>query len=249
MKKSELKTKLLAGYTLTDCFEFQAGQECEIFKAPAFNISDDILYIPDVYLNELSQYLDQSVKTDCEENTDEIIADILSCCYTGEDFLAICNGDISLAEHLFRYCDWQHPDSALPEVEDSSEEDQDMEPVQSLAECNMTAESAQELIKALPQFEAYAPYEDLQEYDQKFYLISSQKELEAIKTARFSSSDAAGWDYVPAKYPEWICVRNFEDGLGNIMPYSKFLEEYEKFVFELKNDAAMAAVQQKERDL
>lgn len=243
MKKDELKTKLLAGYTLAYCFEFQAGQECEIFKAPAFNISDEILYIPDVYLNELSQYLDQSVKTDCEEDTDGIIDDILSCCYTGEDFLAICNGDISLAEHLFCYCDWQHPDSALPEVEDDSGENQSTEPVQS----DMTAESAQKFIKALPQFEAYAPYEDLQEYEQKFYLISSQEELEAVKTACFSSSDAAGWDYVPVKYPAWICVRNFEDGLGNIMPYSKFLEEYEKFVIELKNEIAKAEILQKER--
>ena len=40
---------------------------------------------------------------------------------TGNDFLSVCDGDERLAKELFHYCDWQHPTSALPELEDYEE--------------------------------------------------------------------------------------------------------------------------------
>ena len=43
-------------------------------------------------------------------------------CYTGNDFIDLCDGDVKLAERLFRYCDWQHPSSALNEVTDDEED-------------------------------------------------------------------------------------------------------------------------------
>ena len=47
----------------------------------------------------------------------EEIEEVLSVCYAGVDFVQECAGDVKLAERLFYYCDWQHPSSALPEVD------------------------------------------------------------------------------------------------------------------------------------
>ena len=51
----------------------------------------------------------------------EEIEEILDQCYTGDDFIEECDGDVEKAERLFWYCDWQHPCSALPEIEDDEE--------------------------------------------------------------------------------------------------------------------------------
>ena len=48
--------------------------------------------------------------------------EVLSCCYTGKDFLDEFDGDAVLAERLFWYCDWQHPSSAACEIEDEEDE-------------------------------------------------------------------------------------------------------------------------------
>lgn len=119
MTKEQLRLELLAGKTLSDCFaNFVFGQDCEIVKAGSFEISDEIIYIPDIDLNELRAYVDHAVQTDHAEETDEIIADILSCCYTGKDFVAEAHGDIGSAQRLFAQCDWQHPNSLAGELND-----------------------------------------------------------------------------------------------------------------------------------
>lgn len=115
MKKSELKNALLAGKTLSQCFELREGQECEIVKKEIFSPSDEICYVPDIDLNELREYVAHPVMTEKAEETDEIIADILNCCYTGKDFIDLCGGDAKKAEELFYFCDWQHPSSAIGE--------------------------------------------------------------------------------------------------------------------------------------
>ena len=97
MTKAELREKLLGGAVMDDLFAFRNGQDCEIFKATRFERSDDIIYIPD-------------------------LEEIVGCCYTGNDFVEECGGDVEKARHLFWYCDWQHPSSALPEIEDDEEE-------------------------------------------------------------------------------------------------------------------------------
>lgn len=51
MKKAELKRRLVAGEKLYDVLPLRSGQECEIYKADSFMAGDEILYIPDVYLN------------------------------------------------------------------------------------------------------------------------------------------------------------------------------------------------------
>ena len=48
--------------------------------------------------------------------------EIVGCCYTGNDFIEECGGDVEKARHLFWYCDWQHPSSALPEIDDEEGE-------------------------------------------------------------------------------------------------------------------------------
>lgn len=112
MTKEMLVARLRAGAVLDELFHWKAGQDCVIFKADSFVIGDTIIYIPDVSLNDLR--LDQPP-------TEEEIAEIIGCCYTGGDFLVECGGDAELAERLFDYCDWQHPSSALDEIEDEED--------------------------------------------------------------------------------------------------------------------------------
>lgn len=115
MTKTELRDYLKAGYHMDDAFDFGPGQECEIFKADSFGPGDDIIYIPDVHLN--------TIPMGTPIIDDEVIDDVVGNCYTGNDFIEECEGDVALAERLFWYCDWQHPSSALPEVDDREEEE------------------------------------------------------------------------------------------------------------------------------
>ena len=55
-------------------------------------------------------------------NGPEDVEEIVGCCYTGNNFIEECGGDVEKARHLFWYCDWQHPSSALPEIDDEEGE-------------------------------------------------------------------------------------------------------------------------------
>ena len=114
MTKEELRTELQRGRTLDELLHFSRGQECLIFKADEFEPGDEILYIPDIDLNEIPADTDLS----CDI---EGIFDVLGCCYTGDDFIEECDGNAELAERLFWYCDWQHPSSSRIELEDDDE--------------------------------------------------------------------------------------------------------------------------------
>ena len=74
-----------------------------------FENDDEIIYIPDISLNDIP--MDRPLRNG------EEIEEVLSVCYAGVDFVQECAGDVKLAEQLFYYCDWQHPSSALPEVD------------------------------------------------------------------------------------------------------------------------------------
>lgn len=107
MTKEELRAALQRGAMMGDLFTFTPGQGCEIFKANAFQAGEQIIYIPDIWLNEIPAH--------CLKYDDEIQA-VLDCCYTGDDFSRMCqarfgSGDKAVA--LFDYVDWQHPSSAL----------------------------------------------------------------------------------------------------------------------------------------
>lgn len=113
MTKAELREKLLGGAIMDDLFAFRNGKDCEIFKAARFGQGDDIIYIPDLALNLIPVTEPANDPKDVEE--------IVDCCYTGNDFIEECDGDVEKARHLFWYCDWQHPCSALPEIDDEEE--------------------------------------------------------------------------------------------------------------------------------
>ena len=115
MTKAELRERLRKGAIMDDLFEFREGQECWIFKAPKFEAGERILYIPDTDLNGIPV----SEHPTCYEEIEEI----LDQCYTGNDFIEECDGDVKKAERLFWYCDWQHPCSALAEIEDEAEDE------------------------------------------------------------------------------------------------------------------------------
>ncbi len=123
MTKQEVRRRLFAGETLDSMFVWSSGQECDIFKADAFKPGDEVIYIPDLYLNEIPTDKDMS----CDP---EGIFEVLGCHYTGDDFIELCKirfGDgeqaIEKAEELFQYVDWQHPSSALDggEIDDEEE--------------------------------------------------------------------------------------------------------------------------------
>lgn len=117
MKKSELEARLRNGEIMDDLFHFRLGQDCYMFKADIGEAPDpdEIIYIPDVALNEIS--LDEPI-------TEEDISDIVEYCYTWQDFLDNMEGDAEKAFRLFDYVDWQHPSSAAEELKmDSAEED------------------------------------------------------------------------------------------------------------------------------
>ena len=108
MTKNELTTRLMAGECLSSILKIVDGQECPIFKAEDFTTGDDIVYIPDLWLHDIPA--DKDLSADREE-TERLV----SYCYTGKDFVELCNGNEELAERLFHYCDWQHPTTAIDE--------------------------------------------------------------------------------------------------------------------------------------
>ena len=110
MTKTELKEKLNEGKYLEDLFNLTSGQECLIYKGE-FEISDNIIYIPDVWLNGL-----------CTKSAIEDIETIIEHCYTGKDIVEECRGHEDLAEKLFEFVDWQHPNiQDLLEIYDEDE--------------------------------------------------------------------------------------------------------------------------------
>ena len=114
LTKQELRSQLQQGHTLNNLLAFGPGQDCEIFKADKFYPGDVVIYVPDVALNHIP--LDRPI-TDQEE-----FSEVLSNCYTGQDFIDECGGDAEKAGRLFCYCDWQHPSSAVDELADDGEE-------------------------------------------------------------------------------------------------------------------------------
>ena len=104
MTKENLRIALINGHTMDELFEAATGQECDIVKAERFCSGDAIIYIPDLDLNHIPWY---------KPVPDDLISDVISCCYTGDDFIEECRGNRFAAERLFEYVDWQHPSSAL----------------------------------------------------------------------------------------------------------------------------------------
>jgi len=99
MTKKELRDKLNEGSHLEDLFDFSDGQECIIYKGN-FEVSDKIIYIPDIDLNQID--------TECALSNEDI-ENVIHNCYTGNDFVEECRSHEDLARELFDFVDWQHP--------------------------------------------------------------------------------------------------------------------------------------------
>lgn len=99
MTKKELEEKLTAGSCLLKLFDFSDGQDCLIYKKENFEVSDEIIYIPDIFLNEEDL---------TDTSTPKGIQCAISHCYTGKDFVEECKGHEDLARVLFGFVDWQH---------------------------------------------------------------------------------------------------------------------------------------------
>lgn len=100
MNKAELRAKLETGEKLENIFNFADGQDCLIYKADHFEVSDNIIYIPDIYLNDID--VNRTLH-------DEEICNVIHHCCTGKDFMEECSNHADLAEELFDFVDWQHP--------------------------------------------------------------------------------------------------------------------------------------------
>lgn len=99
MNRYKLKEQLQSGITLESIFKFTEGQDCMIYKGD-FMRSDDIIYIPDLDLNEIAT--DRTL-------TNEEIEEAIEKCYSGWNFIDICNNHENVAKALFDFVDWQHP--------------------------------------------------------------------------------------------------------------------------------------------
>lgn len=106
MNKQEIVGQLKKGKILSHLFDFTDGQECLIYKGN-FTATDDVIYIPDIYLNEIPINIPL---------TKERLKDIEYDLYSGNDFINECNGNVRLAKELFDFCDWSHPSSALSDI-------------------------------------------------------------------------------------------------------------------------------------
>lgn len=129
MKKTELRDLLRKGWMLDQLFQWTEGQECMIYKADDFAPGDEVIYIPDLDLNDIPTKVQLNIDNSMNEDDpgwpnmtgEEQIRVVLSYCYTGQDFVDECGGNEELAKRLFWYCDWQNPGSAYPEICDEEE--------------------------------------------------------------------------------------------------------------------------------
>ena len=72
MKKSELEVRLRNGEIMDNLFHFRLGQDCYMFKADIGEAPDpdEIIYIPDVDLNEIPLSAAEELKMDSAEEDD-----------------------------------------------------------------------------------------------------------------------------------------------------------------------------------
>ena len=113
MTKKEIRERLMDGETLGSILEFRCGQECMMFKVDHDEFEsagdDDVVYVPDIDLNEI--HVDKDLSVDIEG-----IFHVLGECYTKGDFIEEAGGNEEAAAYLFGYVDWQHLSSAWTEI-------------------------------------------------------------------------------------------------------------------------------------
>lgn len=112
MTREEAKKLLCEGKKVSEIFDLIPGQECMIYKGEwpdNPDASDEIIYIPDINLNNLDDY-------------DMLMSERLSLMYTAKDFLNQTGGNIAAAKDLFEFVDWQNPD--VQDLMDCTDDDE-----------------------------------------------------------------------------------------------------------------------------
>jgi len=111
MTKKEAERLLLQGKKIGEIFDLVPGQDCMIYKGewPDDTSSEDIIYIPDIDLNEL-------------DDSDVPVSEKLSLMYTAGDFLKEAGGNILAAKDLFDFVDWQNPN--VQDLMDCTDDDE-----------------------------------------------------------------------------------------------------------------------------
>lgn len=116
MTKEKLREGFQKGFDLMTLLPLVPNQEYLIYKADQFRNDDEIIYIPDIRLN----YIDAEIPP-----IDKDIQHIINLCYTGAEFVNLCEGDEDLAYRVFCCCNWQHPLTAFLEIYDEDKQDKD----------------------------------------------------------------------------------------------------------------------------
>ena len=108
MNESNLKKELETGMPLDLILDLVTGQcgctihkELEVNDIVQYGMLDDVCYIPDMELN--------NILYEKPDLSDEEITDIMEKCYTFQDIIDLCHGDINKAKIVYENCDWQHP--------------------------------------------------------------------------------------------------------------------------------------------
>ena len=112
MKRNEAKKLLLEGKKIGEIFDLIPGQDCLIYKGEwpdKPEVSDEIIYIPDIGLNDL-------------EDDDVPVSEKLGFLYTAKDFLNQTGGNVPAAKELFDFVDWQNPN--VQDLMDCTDDDE-----------------------------------------------------------------------------------------------------------------------------
>ena len=115
MTRDQAKKLLLEGKKIGEIFDLIPGQECMIYKGEWPDnpeASDEIIYIPDIDLNDL-------------EDADVPVSEKLSLMYTAQDFLSQTGRNVLAAKDLFAFVDWQNPN--VQDLMDCTDDDETKE--------------------------------------------------------------------------------------------------------------------------
>lgn len=101
MKKQEVKARLMNGEGLREIFPVlpYTKEYGEIVKAARFVAGDEVIYIPSLGWNPINYFAEN------EEDAEDILCD----CYTGDNYIELCNGNITLAKLLFSITNDRNP--------------------------------------------------------------------------------------------------------------------------------------------
>lgn len=96
----------------------------------------------------------------------------------------------------------------------------------------LSVESAEEIVKKLPHFHCFPEWLD-RDYSWKWYFVSSQEELDAVRTVLYNA-DAVAHEYEAESFPCWLAF-SYDDNGNGLVEGSKdqVIDRLEAFKSEL----------------